>query len=46
MFTLIYINGNFNRPETLQSFLQSNIGKSPMLQVDCVSPYKGTDQDL
>ena len=46
MFTLVYINGNLNRPETLLSFLQSNIGKSAHLQVDCVTPYQGTDQEL
>lgn len=46
MFTLVYINGNLNRPDNLSSFLQSNIGKSPVLQVDCVTPYKGTEQDL
>ena len=46
MFTLVYINGNFNRPETLPTFLQSNIGKSSLLQVDCVTPYKGTEQEL
>ena len=46
MFTLVYINGSLNRPDTLSSFLQSNVGKSPLLQVDCVTPYKGTEQDL
>lgn len=46
MFTLIYINGNLNRPDTLLSFLQSNVGKSPFLQVDCVTPYLGNEQDL
>jgi hypothetical protein len=46
MFTLVYINGNFNRPETLSAFLQSNVGKTVMLQVDCVTPYKGTEQEL
>lgn len=46
MFTLIYSNGQFNRPETLPSFLQSNVGMSPLLQVDCITPYKGTKQDL
>ena len=46
MFTLVYINGNLNRPETLSTFLQSNIGKCPLLQVDCVTPYMGKEQDL
>lgn len=46
MFTLVYINGKLNRPETLSTFLQTNIGKSPLLQVDCVTPYNGTEQDL
>lgn len=46
MFTLVYINKQFNRPDTLTSFLQSNIGKSPLLQIDCISPYKGSEQEL
>lgn len=46
MFTLVYIHNRFNRPDTLTSFLQSNIGKSPLLQIDCISPYKGSEQEL
>ena len=46
MFTLVYINGSLNKPDTLLSFLQSNVGKSPVLQIDCVTPYKGTEQEL
>ncbi len=36
MFTLIYNKGQFNRPDTLVPFLQSNVGEYPLLQVDCV----------
>ena len=46
MFTLIYNKGQFNRPETLVPFLQSNIGEYPLLQVDCITPYKGKEADL
>lgn len=46
MFTLIYLNGEFNRPDNLPAFLQSNIGECPLLQIDCITPYQGTDQDL
>ena len=46
MFTLIYNNGQFNRPDTLVPFLQSNIGKCPLLRVDCITPYKGKEADL
>lgn len=46
MFTLIYNNGQFNRPDTLQSFLQSNIGEYPLLQVDCLTPFSGRKDDL
>lgn len=46
MFTLIYNNGQFNRPDTLVPFLQSNIGKYPLLQVDCITPYRGKEADL
>lgn len=46
MFTLIYNNGKFNRPDTLVSFIQSNIGEYPFLQVDCITPYKGKEADL
>lgn len=46
MFTLIYFQGKFNRPDTLVSFLESNVGKDPIIQIDCVTPYKGTEQDL
>ena len=46
MFTLIYYQGKFNRPDTLLPFLESNVGKDPLMQIDCVTPYKGTEQDL
>ena len=46
MYTLIYHNGQFNRPDTLVPFLQSNIGEYPLLQVDCITPYKGKEKDL
>ena len=41
MFTLIYHNGQFNRLDTLLPFLQANVGMSPLIQVDCIMPYKG-----
>lgn len=46
MYTLIYLKGQFNRPDTLLPFLQSNIGQSPLLRVDCVSPYCGTEEEI
>lgn len=46
MFTLVCINGSLNRPDTIPSFLQSNMGKNALLQVDCVTPYNGTEQEL
>ena len=46
MFTLIYNNGQFNRPDTLVPYLQSNIGEYPLVRVDCITPYKGKEEDL
>lgn len=46
MFTLIYFQGKFNRPDTLVPFLESNVGKDPFMQIDCVTPYQGTEQDM
>lgn len=46
MFTLVYIRNQFNRPDTLLPFLRSNIGQSPLLRIDCITPYQGTPQDL
>lgn len=46
MFTLIYFKGKFNRPDTLMPFLECNVGKNPLMQIDCVTPYLGTEQDL
>lgn len=46
MFTLVYLNGRFNRPETLNLFLESNIGASPLLRIDCVTPFHGTEQEM
>ena len=39
MFTLIYNNGELNRPSTMLGFVQANVGKSPLLQVDCLTPF-------
>lgn len=46
MFTLIYIKNQFNRPDNLSNFLETNLGESPLLRIDCISPYQGTEQDL
>ncbi len=46
MYTLVYLNGNLNRPDTLPSFLHSNVGKSPLMQIDCVTPFQGTANEL
>ena len=46
MFTLIYNKGQFNRPDTLVPFLQSNVGEYPLLQVDCVTPFHSSKDDL
>ena len=46
MFTLVYLNGKFNRPENLKPYLETNIGKSSLVQVDCITPYKGTETEL
>ena len=46
MYTLVYLNGNLNRPDTLLSFLQSNVGKNTLLQIDCVTPFQGSVEEL
>ena len=46
MFTLLYNNGQFNRPESLPPFLQSNVGKNPLVQIDCITPYRGTEMEM
>lgn len=46
MFTLIYHNAHFNRPNNLLPFLQANVGKSPQIQIDCIMPYIGTAGQL
>ena len=46
MFTLIYFQGKFNRPDTLFTFLENNVGKDPIMQIYCVTPYQGNEQDL
>ena len=46
MFTLIYFQGKFNRPNTLVPFLESHVGMNPIIQIDCVTPYQDTEQDL
>lgn len=42
MFTLIYHNGQFCRPETLQTFLQTNVGNSPQIQIDGIMHSNGS----
>lgn len=46
MFTLVYLKNQFNRPDTLLSFLQSNIGKNSLIQIDCITPFQGKENDL
>lgn len=46
MFTLIYNHGEFNRPDNLLLFLQSNVGEWTLIQVDCITPYYGTKKEL
>lgn len=46
MYTLIYLNGKFNRPDTLSQFLLSNVGETPLVQIDCITPYIGTESEL
>lgn len=46
MQTLVYLDGQFNRPDTLLPFLQSNVGNSPLIQIDCLTPFQGTAKDL
>lgn len=46
MFTLIYNNGELNRPSTMSGFVLENVGESPLLQIDCVTPFKGTEREL
>lgn len=46
MFTLIYNDGQLNKPSTMLPFLQANAGGSALLQVDCVTPFKGTEHEL
>lgn len=46
MYTLIYMDGHFNRPETLGTYILANAGKSPLLRVDCLTPFKGSEQDF
>lgn len=44
MFTLIYLNSRFNKPTTLLPFLQDK--NTPILRVNCVTPYMGTKDEL
>ena len=30
----------------MQGFIMANVGKKPLLQVDCVTPFKGTEHEL
>ena len=46
MFTLIYHNGQFKRPDTLLPFLQTSVAQSPQIQIDCIMPYMGTAGQL
>ena len=46
MFTLIYNEGHLNRPNTMQGFVQTNAGTNTLLQVDCITPFKGTEHEL
>lgn len=46
MYTLVYLNGNLNRPDTLPSFLQFNVEKCPLIQIDCVTPFHGSADEL
>ena len=46
MFTLVYLKGQFNRPETLMPFLQTNAGNEALVQVDCITPFAGSKADL
>lgn len=46
MFTLIYNNGEFNRSDTLLPYLQSNVGEWPLIQIDCITPFVGTEKEL
>ena len=46
MFTLIYHNKQFNKPDTLLPFLQANVAQSSQIQIDCKMPYMGTARQL
>lgn len=46
MFTLIYDQGQLNKPNNIVSFLESNLGNSSLLQVDCVTPFLGSSDEL
>ena len=46
MFTLVYINNQFNRPDSLANFLESSIGGKTLLRIDCINPYHGTERDF
>lgn len=46
MFTLIYNNGQFNSPDTLLPYLETNIGSDALIQIDCISPFLGTVEQL
>lgn len=46
MYTLIYHNNHFNRPDTLVPFLRANVGMSPLIQIDCIMPYNWTAGQL
>lgn len=46
MYTLVYYNNHFNRPDTLECFIQSNVQHFPLLRIDCLTPYKGSEKDF
>lgn len=46
MYTLIYMDGHFNGPENLESFIMSNVREYPLLRIDCLTPFKGSKQDI
>ena len=46
MFTLIFFQGKFNRPDALVPFLECNVGKEALMQIDCVTPCQVTEQDM
>ena len=46
MFTLIYNNGTLNKPDNLLAFLEANVGKDTLIQIDCITPFSGTAEQM